>query len=138
MNNPIIYIILNGSLNMSAGKAAAQAAHAIAALQKYNGIDDFTIETKRTILVLEAKDKNQIDNLERYLAEMGIPVASYIDEGVNEVDAYSTTALAAGPIDSENKDCRGVFVDFPLYNGPDIKPTFIYEYTKKKWWHFGS
>jgi peptidyl-tRNA hydrolase len=126
MNNPMVYILLNKDLNMSPGKAAAQAAHAMASLDGYKGIDDFSSNTIRTVIVLEASNK-QIENLEDYLFELDIPAASYIDEGANEVEAYSKTALAVGPMWSDEMDKRQIFKPFRLYRGNRTK----------KWWQRG-
>lgn len=115
MKHPLIYVILNGELKMSPGKAAAQTAHAMGSLHHYRGIYKFAEQTKRTVIVLEAKNQQQMDNLETYLMMLDIPAASYIDEGVNEVDAYSVTALAVGPIEVDNTDVREIFGDFELY-----------------------
>lgn len=111
--NPTIYIILNGELNMSPGKAAAQAVHAAMMLQ--NHVNTFANSYKRTIIVLEAKNADQIRNLEEYCNAANIEAEYYIDEGVNEVDAYSITALAIAPIDSDNEEKRAIFEAFPLY-----------------------
>lgn len=127
MDNPFIYVVLNGELNMSPGKAAAQAVHAVAALTAEQSLRGFTNQTKRTVIVLEAINQQQMDNLEMYLVAMDLPVASYIDEGSNEVLAYSVTALACGPLDSQDLLNRSVFSALPLYRGQ-----------KRKWfrkWH---
>lgn len=116
MNSPIIYIVLNGGLKMSAGKAAAQTAHALASLHNYRGISGFSEQKKRTIIVLKAQDQQQMDNLEDYLLQLDIPAMSYIDEGANEVLPYSVTALAIGPIDKYDQEKRDILKDFPLYD----------------------
>lgn len=117
MKNPLIYIVLNRELKMSPGKAAAQTAHAMAQLHAIYGLHKFSEEVKRTVVVLEAKNQLQMDNLETYLMSLSIPCASYIDEGVNEVDAYSVTALAAGPFEAEDTESRSMFSSFDLYQG---------------------
>lgn len=125
MNNPYLYVVLNGELNMSAGKAAAQTAHAVASLHHYYGLHEFSKEVQRTVIVLEAKNQAQLLNLEDYLFKLDIPAASYTDEGVNEVDPYSVTALAVGPIDSVDEWQREVLSMFPLYGSKK----------RKKWYH---
>lgn len=116
MKNPIIYIVLNGELKMSPGKAAAQAVHAVLMLNA-NTKDDFVESYKRTVIVLEAKNGEQIKNLGEYLDEADIDYDWYVDEGVNEVDPYSVTALAAGVIDHDDVERREIFAGFPLYDG---------------------
>lgn len=123
MYGPVLYILLNGELNMSPGKAAAQTAHAVAALHSQYGIDDFMDEHRRTVIVLEAENEQQLKNLETYLYQAEIRVATYIDEGVNEVSPYSVTALAAGPIAIDDEETRAIFGPFPLYGN-----------NKKRWW----
>lgn len=112
--NPIIYIILNGECNMSAGKAAAQATHAAMLLEdNYDG--SFAAHYKRTVIVLEAKNSDQIKNLAVYLDGAGIFNDYYIDEGKNEVDAYSVTALVVEPIAHDDTEKRKIFHDLPLF-----------------------
>lgn len=116
MNNPIIYIILNGELEMSPGKAASQAAHAVMMLDN-KSLEDFISNYKRTVIVLEAKNSEQIRNLYVYLGDTELNNDYYIDEGKNEVDAYSITALAVGPIAYDDKENREIFESFPLFTG---------------------
>lgn len=128
MDYPIIYIILNGELNMSPGKAAAQAAHAMASLDKVNGIKDFSSKVQRAVIVLEAENQQQIGNLEDYLFDLEIPAEKYIDEGVNEVSAYSVTGMAVGPIWASDEAKREILRPFPLF-GKDKS-----EKRKQRWW----
>lgn len=120
MKNPIIYVVLNGELKMSPGKAAAQAVHS-AMLLNETSRENFLSDFRRTVIVLEAKNSQQLQNLNTYLSETNsfsdvfIDSDYYIDEGVNEVDAYSITALAA--FVGDNEELRQVFEAFPLYNG---------------------
>ena len=114
MKNPIMYVVLNGELKMSPGKAAAQAVHS-AMLLNGNSKEDFLSDFRRTVIVLEAKNAMQLQNLAIYLDGADIDSDYYIDEGVNEVDAYSITALAA--FVGDNEELCQVFEAFPLYNG---------------------
>ena len=114
MKNPRIYVVLNGELNMSPGKAAAQAVHSVMLLNG-NSKQDFVSNYLRTVIVVEAKNAEQIKNLATYLDEAGIDTDYYIDEGVNEVDAYSVTALAA--FVGDNEEDYNKFESFPLYSG---------------------
>lgn len=118
MNNPIIYIVINGELKMSPGKVAAQAVHA-AMMLNGNSKQDFLSDYKRTVIVLEAKNSEQIKNLYLYLDDdADIDADYYIDEGANEVDPYSVTALAA--FVGDNEELRSLFSAFPLYRGSGI------------------
>lgn len=114
MNNPRLYIVINGELKMSPGKVAAQAVHS-AMLLNGNSKEDFLSDFRRTVIVLEAKNSQQIMNLYTYLDQSDVDRDYYIDEGVNEVDAYSITALAAFVGDDES--LREMFEAFPLYAG---------------------
>lgn len=120
-DNPILYVVINGELNMSGGKAAAQAVHAAAMLKD---ISTFGKYVQRTVIVLEAKNTLQLMNLRNYLSRSEIKSEYYIDEGVNEVDVYSITALAIEPIWSTDLEKREILKSFPLFNSEK----------KKKWW----
>lgn len=112
--HPIIYIIINGELKMSAGKVASQAAHAVMSLGQEAQFM-FLSSNRRTVIVLEAKNAEQIKNLDQYLSNEGIGSIYYIDEGVNEIDPYSVTALAVSPIEKDDLRSREIFENFPLY-----------------------
>lgn len=114
--NKILYVVLNKELNMSAGKSAAQAVHAAMTLQ--NSAIEFADEYKRTVIVLEAKTE-QLRNLEEYLDNAGIFCGHYVDEGHNEVEAYSLTALAVEPIWEEDTERREIFKPFKLFGSDD-------------------
>lgn len=132
MKNPVIYIILNGELKMSPGKAAAQAVHA-AMMLSANSKKEFLSDYKRTVVVLEAKNANQIKNLYAYLEDTDLDCDYYIDEGVNEVDAYSVTALAVGLIESTDEETRSMFSQFPLFTGNlTIRREDQFGYTREK------
>lgn len=111
---PIMYIVLNGELKMSAGKAAAQSVHAAMMIGKTMA-EVFTSFNERTVIVLEAKNTQQIVALKEYLKNAGVYSEYYIDEGVNEVDAYSVTALAVEPFGAEEQDKRKIFEPFDLF-----------------------
>lgn len=115
--NPVLYVILNGSLNMSPGKAAAQAVHAAMMLPE-DARSEFTGDDrpyKRTVIVLEAKDGVQMDNIVDYVDNAGLKCEYYIDEGKNEVDAFSFTAMAVETIDENDEEAREIFSALPLY-----------------------
>lgn len=123
--NDVIYVILNGSLNMSPGKAAAQAVHA-AMMLNITHRTNFIMNYRRTVIVLEAKNHAQMLGISDYLVEADIDHEYYVDEGVNEVDAFSTTAIAVEPFDSNDRQKRKIFAGLPLYGKQ--KP-------KKRWYH---
>lgn len=112
--NDILYVILNGSLNMSSGKAAAQAVHAAMMLNNTSR-SNFRANYRRSVIVLEAKNREQMDGICDYLSEAEIDYEYYVDEGKNEVDAFSFTALVVEPFDSDDERKREIFADLPLY-----------------------
>lgn len=116
MSKPVVYVLVNGELKMSPGKVAAQVAHAVIDLSQKCVIQG----SPRTVVVLEAKNQLQILNLQLYAREHGLVAEAYIDEGVNEIDPYSVTAMAVGNIDADDLDKREMFKQFPLY--PEHKP----------------
>lgn len=119
-DSPILYVVLNKELKMSAGKAAAQTAHAVMLLGEHH--NDFTDSFKRTVIVLEAKNQAQIENLWEYLTSADIYSNYYIDEGHNEVAPYSITALAVEPIAAYDEAKREIFAPFSLFSAytPDV------------------
>jgi peptidyl-tRNA hydrolase len=112
--NDTLYVILNGSLNMSPGKAAAQATHAAMMLESKHR-KAFVANYRRSVIVLEAKNREQLDGIADYLGAADIAFEYYIDEGVNEVDAFSMTALAVEPFNSDLDPRREIFAGLELY-----------------------
>jgi peptidyl-tRNA hydrolase len=117
--NPVLYIVVNKELQMTAGKVAAQAVHAAMKVPERGSY--FADFTRRTVIVLEAKNTETIKNLQEYLMMAGIWSGYYIDEGANEIDPYSVTALAVEPIDADDNEKRAIFEQLPLYSGR-VKP----------------
>lgn len=114
--NPVLYVILNGELQMSPGKGAAQAVHAAMLLEgNYDGL--FVSGYKRTVVVLEAQDGETIKNLLEYLQGAGIFAAYYVDELSEKKTPYQVTALAVEPIPYDDEEKRSIFADFPLFQG---------------------
>lgn len=108
---------------MSAGKAAAQTAHAVALLGSFN--NTFIDFNRRTVIVLEAENEAQIRNLNEYLFNEGLSSYYYIDEGVNEVGPYSITAMAVEPIAFNDEARREIFAPFNLYGGSSSKDAWV-------------
>lgn len=126
MENPVLYIVLNGELGMSSGKAAAQATHAAMLLEgNYSGL--FVAGYKRTVVVLEAKDGETIKNLLEYLQGAGIFAAYYIDENSEKNHPYQVTALAVEPINHDDEEKRSIFADFKLFGKPDYDDEYVGE-----------
>lgn len=124
MDNPILYIILNKELNMSPGKASAQAVHAAMMLES-KCRDSFTAQYRRTVVILEAQGREQLDGISDYLHDAGIYHEYYTDEGINEVEAFSFTALAVEPIEASDEKKREIFSSLKLFSGkPDAKTSY--------------
>lgn len=106
MKQPTIYIFINKSLKMNAGKVAAQASHAAALVSpgaKWKGYPE------RTIIVKECKNAEQITNIQKYLTERKIKSFLVIDEIVAGVP-YQITALGVEVMERE----KGWDLFFPL------------------------
>ena len=124
MSKPTIYVFMNKSLGMSAGKLAAQAAHAVALVPVGN---EWTDAAHRTMLIMQARDASHMMRIKDYLAERGVGSYMVIDEGVNEIDPHSVTALATDIVDKEIDHINQTFSTFELYRD-DIKVTL--EFTR--------
>lgn len=111
MRKPTIYIFMNKAFGMSAGKLAAQAAHAVARVPVGKEWD----APHRTILVMQARDEAHINNIMRYLDERSVKSYAIIDEGVNEIDPHVITALASQVVDKEDENINDTFSTFELY-----------------------
>ena len=113
INNPTIYIFMNKSLGMSAGKLAAQAAHAAALVDtRSNWLDN----AHRTILVMQARDEAHIRSIKEYIGDRGFNSHIIIDEGVNEIDPHTVTALATDIVDRLDGHTQATFSTFELYS----------------------
>jgi peptidyl-tRNA hydrolase len=129
--NDTLYVILNGSLNMSPGKAAAQATHAAMMLESKHR-KAFVANYRRSVIVLEAKNREQLDGIADYLVAAGIAFEYYIDEGVNEVDAFSMTALAVEPFHSDLDPRREIFTGLELYGAEEKEDEYEGNYCESE------
>ena len=119
MNRPVIYVFLNKSLQMSVGKASAQAVHA-AMMANVDIIDDtqrgeWKKAVHKTVIVLEARDEQHMRNIASYLVERAYAVHYIIDEGVNEILPHTVTAMATTILDKDSEDVEKAFSSFSLY-----------------------
>lgn len=116
--NPVIYIFLNKSLGMSVGKAAAQAAHAAvfaAADSDESKQQLWRVSPHKTIIVLEARDEDHLRNIEKYLRQRDFVANMIVDEGVNEIDPHTITALSSEILDKNDERVSLTFSSFSLY-----------------------
>jgi peptidyl-tRNA hydrolase len=128
---PVQYIILNKTLGMSTGKAAAQAAHAAVegvrktAKEPWGNPWDTSIVNNwyqgghYAKVVLETDD---IATAATYIQDRGFKCAVIIDEGRTEFSADLTpTAIGVEVLDKDNPHVAATFSAFKLYSaGPEI------------------
>lgn len=126
--DPVLYIFLNKGLGMSTGKSAAQAAHAAVEAYKLTmGAVNSGNQTAQDVerawyegghykkIVLEARDRHQLRDIERYLNDRRFRTALIIDEGHTEIAAFSPTALGVELVDKDNSHVAATFGEFKLY-----------------------
>lgn len=112
MSKPTVYIFMNKSLGMSSGKLAAQSAHAMALVDTSK---NWKTSAHRTILIMQARDDGHIRNISDYMAERGFKSFMVVDEGVNEIEPHTITALATEVVDRELEHTADTFSTFELY-----------------------
>ncbi len=127
--NPTMYIVLNKGLNMSTGKAAAQASHA--AVEAYLASPDDNLRRvwhrggHYTKIVLEAKDAEELKTVQHYLRDRGFDSCLIIDEGRTEIDPFTPTALGVCIVDKDNAHVAATFGTFRLYKDPEPQAPFV-------------
>lgn len=118
MKKPILYVFLNSDLHMSTGKASAQAVHAailgvIGSSEKRR--EAWLKSKERTVIVLNGRDQQHLVAASHYLAERGIKSFIVVDEGVNEIEPHTFTALASSILYNDIEDEVAAFKTFSLY-----------------------
>lgn len=116
----VMYIFINKGLGMSSGKMASQAAHAAVLAS-----DGSKPKLKKAWnsgghyckLVMEARDTEHLQLIDRYIHERGFKTFPVIDEGLTEVDVHSFTALGVEIVDKNIKHVEDTFSSFSLYSG---------------------
>jgi PTH2 family peptidyl-tRNA hydrolase len=118
---PYMYLFVNKGLGMSPGKMAAQVAHA--AVESYIISDvklrnDWRLPEKHYVkLVMEARNSEHLENIQKYLEDRNIKTIRIIDEGLTEIEPHQFTALGVEIVD---KNIVGkTFDTFNLYK-PEI------------------
>lgn len=123
MVNPVQYIFVNKSLNLSFGKAAAQIAHAQEALtheyienfrDKLDDYNELLSTNPRTVIVLECKDAEELYKIVGYVEAIGLITGIYVDEGG---DGYilEPTAMAVEYVEKDDPRLTPLFSKFELY-----------------------
>ncbi len=111
-------IVLRSDLEMSPGKAAAQASHAaVSAAEKARKNHPHWwrewFESGQRKIVLKANSEAELLNLEKKAKDLGLPTALISDMGLTELKPGTTTALGIGPAPSNLID--KVTGSLPLY-----------------------
>jgi PTH2 family peptidyl-tRNA hydrolase len=125
MAHYVQYIVANKGLGMSAGKLAAQVAHAaVKGFQMTDG-SKFTDgepdiisewdKTGHTKIVLEATDAAHLIAFREFAKSRGINSWLVIDEGRTEVAPHSPTALGFPILDKADRDVAHTFADLRTY-----------------------
>ena len=119
------YIVANKGLGMSAGKLAAQVAHAsvkgfqisLATDWPEGEVDPLTEwdKTGHTKIVLEARDTEHLIAFREFAKSRGYESWLVIDEGRTEVAAHSPTALGFPILDRADRDVAHTFADLKTY-----------------------
>lgn len=153
---PARYIFLNQGLGMSAGKCAAQSAHAeMLAMHDYleNPRDhihprdhDIRWMADQNVLfhkwfdgghypkyVMKCNDSTQMHTTERYLKDRGFKTYMVIDEGHTEDTWLVPTAMSVELVDKDDERTASIFETFRMYKD---KKSNIPIKTKKRWWHW--
>lgn len=109
-------IVIRTDLGLSAGKAAAQAAHASLwaanrATEQHRSQWEDELATK---IVLSVDSEADLRDLADHARDANIPTAVVNDAGRTEVDAGTTTALAVGPAAKPEVDA--ITGNLALYN----------------------
>lgn len=117
-SRPVIYIIMNKALRMSAGKLASQSAHA-AALAVINSpremVNRWEDAAHKAVIVLSGHDEAYLKTAQEYLEQRKIHTIPIIDEGITEVDPLSWTALTSQILDKDSDDIKAAFSVFHSY-----------------------
>jgi peptidyl-tRNA hydrolase len=136
---PARYIFLNRDLRMSAGKCAAQAAHAeTLALNDFFLLrhdHDLVWVQQQEVLwdkwfgdghyakyVMKANDAVQMYNIERYLNDRFFETYMVIDEGHTEETYMVPTAMAVELVDKDDERTASIFSQFRMYKEKRPEP----------------
>lgn len=153
--NPVMYILSDPSLEMSAGKLAAQVAHASVeayrlsckhpTTREYDGevIEDWATLTEKAItnrwrrgghyakVVLAAA---HLEVAKLYIEDRGFKTALIVDEGRTEIDPLTPTALGVEIVDKDSGHVQDTFSAFKLYRERKPAPPTPPE-PKQRWGH---
>lgn len=99
-------IVVRKDLNLSKGKAAAQAAHA--SLGAYRKVSEKNLrkweKSGEKKVVVGVEDEEELFQIKRNAEGIGVPAYLVKDAGRTEIPQGTTTALAVGPGSEEKID----------------------------------
>lgn len=132
--NPVMYVFVNKGLKMNAGKVSAQVAHAQEELfveildNGDNELRDFQFkcmkQNPRTVIVLEAKNTEELYKINSYLESCNIFTGIYVDEGSADGDyMLEPTAIACQYLDKCDPRTETIFKMFNLFEYEDDSET---------------
>jgi peptidyl-tRNA hydrolase len=108
---------------MSAGKMAAQVAHAAIRAYRLESDDSLVVnwlDNGECKLVMSARDENEIKRINEYLRNKNIRSEVIYDEGLTEFEGTEITALGVEVVDRELETIQNAFGHFKLYR-PKVK-----------------
>lgn len=120
---------------MSAGKVAAQAAHA--AVEAYrlslkngehtNVVNQWYKGGHYTKLVMAARDTEHLRSIKDYIEARGFKTSLIIDEGHTEIPAITPTALGVEVVDKDDPHTAATFESFELLKQERLKEPLRYK-----------
>jgi len=97
MKDPILAIFMRTDLNMSRGKMAVQAGHAVAlTMQRQPELVEEWMENDQVKIVLAVDSLNVLDGLGTRAVINGLPIVWVQDAGRTEVEPGAFTCMAVG------------------------------------------
>lgn len=121
--NPVQYILMDPSVEMSEGKARAQAAHASVEGVRLSGgfdareVQRWSLGGHYAKVVLGCTD---LYITHKYLEDRGFPTAVIIDEGRTEFESPTMTALGSTIVNKNDPHTAATFGEFKLFRLPPV------------------
>lgn len=125
IKNPVMYVFVNKGLKMNTGKVSAQVAHAQEELftelrhlggEAWEHHLNCMSQNPRTVIILEAKDTDELYKINSYLESCDIITGIYVDEGSADGDyMLEPTAVACEYLDKCDPRTETIFKMFKLY-----------------------
>lgn len=116
---PALYVFINKSLGMSAGKIAAQAVQAAvggSSLSDPSLLDTWwNLGGHHATYIMEARDADHLRSIQDYLRDRVFKSYLMIDEGMTEIGAITPTALGVEIVDKDDPHTAATFGSFSLY-----------------------